>query len=247
MRSSILLGALAAVLLSGCGRLNPIPVGYDLVRLGPAADTIVAAGEALGGVKAWRGNGANTMALVTTYDDAGEKYVNVQSQVIDAVGGHIAATAKTNTGRWRASYTSGGFFWLSNAKALDGMSSPEMEQTLATILHRFAGPFNIVAGRERAGEPEQVWLEGKTLVRVPVAGQDEPLTYYFDAATGLLQMVTAGADEPGRDGTVTFYTYQMLPSGLTVPRHIRVVRIGRHVLVGPTPVIDVEFAEVRMD
>ena len=61
----------------------------------------------------------------------------------------------------------------------------------------------------------------------------------------MLKLVTAHADAPGKDGTVTLYTYRMNPNGMAFPAHLAVMKIGRHVLVGERPVLEVDFHRVE--
>ena len=60
-----------------------------------------------------------------------------------------------------------------------------------------------------------------------------------------MRLVTAGADAPGGKGTVTVYSYRMLPNGMAFPMRISVMKIGEHVLIGDEPVLEVDYREVN--
>jgi hypothetical protein len=219
---------------------------YERYNLGEACQTVALSVEAMGGLSRWKGIGEiRTSALMTIYDDGGPAYVNRQQQRIDVHGDSIATRAETARGRWQATYSHGGSFSLSGAAALDQISPRKVRESLAIVLHRVRGPFNLIHKAEKPLLVKKVWANSQDMVRVGVTGGEEGVkAYYFDATDGLLRMVTAGTDSPGREGTVTLYTYQKLPDGIVFPSKIRVVRTGEHVLVGKTPVMEVEFSEV---
>ena len=82
--------------------------------------------------------------------------------------------------------------------------------------------------------------------QIGVTGDNsKAVAYYFEAATGILKYVTAGADSPGGDGTVTDYEYRSLENGAAFPSLIRINRIGQNVLLGEIPVFLVEISDVR--
>lgn len=235
---------LVGLVLCGC---RPVGVkAYERYKLGEARETVAASVEAMGGLSVWKRIGEiRTSALMTIYDDGGRAYVNRQQQRIDVNGNSIVAKARTARGRWRATYRHGGRFSLSGAAALDQISPRKVRELLAIVLHRVRGPFNLIHNAEKPLTVKKVWANSQDMVRVGVTGGEAGIkAYYFDAADGLLRMVTAGTDIPGREGTVTLYTYQRLPDGIVFPSKIRVVRTGEHVLVGKIPVMEVEFSEV---
>lgn len=118
---------------------------------------------------------------------------------------------------------------------------------MALLLHRLVGPLNLLRGQENVGAVTNVLADGQDLVRVGVTGdRTMAIAYYFDPHGGL-KMVAGGSERPGRQGTVTLYTYQILPNGLVFPKKISLVRTGRHVLVGPSPVMEVEYSDVVTD
>ena len=121
-----------------------------------------------------------------------------------------------------------------------------MGLVLPTLLHRLRGPYNLVNG-ERPRTPQDTRVGGLPVVRVGVTGDNRnAVAYYFGPITGILKFVSAGADAPGGNGTITSYEYHSLPNGTTFPTLIRVNHIGRHVLLGETPIFQVEISNVKV-
>jgi len=236
-------GLLCLAVLCGCAggvRVEGGPEGLDAGR-------VVEAGiDCMGGRRAWRAAGDIIAdVVVTVYDEAGRPYSNRHRQRIDVTGGTIVATARTPQGRWTARAhdsrcrLSG---WSGEAATEARISS-----ALAMLSHRIRGPLNLLGAGERPGQARRMRVGGVDVIRVGVAGEtSNALAYYFDAGDGMLRFVTAGADEPGGDGTVTLYEYAILPGGLAFPKRICVVTVGRHVLIGARPVLVAEFAAVEV-
>ena len=239
----LLLGAFA---VPGC-RGDRIQA-YSGYELGPARETVAASVETMGGLARWKRVGKiRADALVTIYDEQGQAHVNRQRHVIDIHGGVITATARTARGRWKATLRRGGRFTLRRAAALDRITPAQLREVLTILLHRVGGPLNLLGKTERVKSAEDIYLGGRSLVRVAVTGGAAMASaYYFETPGGLLHMVTAGADTPTRKGTVTLYDYQMLPNGLIFPKKIRVFQTGQHVLIGRMPVMEVEYCDVRI-
>ena len=239
----LLLGAFA---VPGC-RGDRIQA-YSGYELGPARETVAASVETMGGLARWKQVGKiRADALVTIYDEQGQAHVNRQRHVIDIHGGVITATAQTARGRWKATLRRGGRFTLRRAAALDRITPAQLREVLTILLHRVGGPLNLLGKTERVKSAEDIYLGGRSLVRVAVTGEAAMASaYYFETPGGLLHMVTAGADTPTRQGTVTLYDYQMLPNGLIFPKKIRVFQMGQHVLIGRMPVMEVEYCDVRI-
>jgi len=240
------MGAFAA---AGCNGLGSARDPYGSYKLGPARNTIAAAIDAIGGVDAWKHvTTVHASALVTAYDEKGTAHVDRQQHVIDLRGGKIAALGVAARGTWTADVRDDGTGSVSaSGFAMDGESERRIIGSLSRLAHHVRGPLNFLYGRERGRAPEQVKIGGNELVRVGVDGDNRrAIAYYFDPRSGMLRMMTSGADSPGKDGTVTLYTYEMLPDGIGLPTRIRVVRIGRHVLVGEQPVMEVEYSNVRV-
>ncbi len=242
----ILIGGL---LLAGCQ-------GEDLQltaqpKLTTSNSTVKLGIQAMGGLETWKNiDKASADALVTFYNEQGQPYVNRQAHVINVHGRVIRAIGETSKGEWQARYSpETGWLWNRNTFAikggakLDEITPGRLEGALTTLLHRVRGPLNLVGGDEMPGNSEKVWLNSQDLVRVPVENGSVK-AYYFGLISGLLQMVTEGGDEPGQPGTVTLYTYQILPNGVVFPKTIRVVEIGRHVLVSQAPILEVEYSNV---
>jgi len=204
--------------------------------------------EATGGLKAWRKAGSiHADAVVTIYDDAGTAMVNRHEQVIDLRRGKLWASARVPDGTWSARTDDRGHVHFD----ADGAAVPEALKSrllgsLGTMLHRLRGPMNLCGYGEMPRETSEVRVDGRDLIRVAAAGgRADVKAYYFDAGTHLLQFVTAGADKPGQDGTVTVYDYEKFPNGLAIPTRLAVVKIGENVLVGDQPVLEVRYSNVR--
>jgi len=241
-----LLGGLVA---GGCnlaaGRRDP----YGSYKLGPARNTIAAAVDAIGGVDAWKHvTTIHASAMVTVYDEHGTAHVDRQQHAIDLRGGKIASRGVAARGTWTADVRDDGTGSVSaSGFAMDDESERRIIGSLSPLAHHVRGPLNFLYGRERGRAAEQVKIGENELVRVGVDGDNRrAIAYYFDPLSGMLRMMTSDADSPGKDGTVTLYTYEMLPDGIGLPTRIRVVRIGRHVLLGEQPVMEVEYSNVRV-
>ncbi len=232
------------VMITGCQSSGL--KAYDRYRLGSARDIIALSTESIGGIETWRKvHQVRAETLLTVYDEAGQAYVNRQVHLIDINGGKITAEAQTARGHWRARYHRSGRFSLRGAEALDQITAAQLRKILGIILHRVAGPLNLLGRTERPRNPENLWRNSKDLVRVVVTGDNtHAIAYYFDANTGLLQMLTSGTDTPGHEGTVSLYEYQMLPNGVVFPKKIRIVRTGEHILVSNRLLMEMEFSDV---
>ena len=242
-------GVLGILLVAGC-ELNGSRDPYAGYELGPARDAVAASVEAIGGLNAWRKvSTVRATAVVTLYDQAGTAYVDRQEHEIDLGAGRIVALGMAGRGSWRAeAYEDGRGGVTVSGAPMPAAAQKRLIEALSRLARRTGGPMNLLAGGERVRTARPVNVGGHDLVRVGVDGDNQRATaYYFTREGGLLRMVTEGADSPGKDGTVTQYTYKVLPNGLAFPARIRVVRIGRHVLVGSRPVMDVEFSNVRIN
>ncbi len=243
---------LGGAMLAGCNSSGLR--AYDRYELGPAREIVASSTEAIGGIAFWRSVGkVRTNVLMTIYDDQGQAYVNRQQQTINIRGGKITAEARASGSLWKAKYSRSGRFSLSGAEALDRITPQQLRQALSIVLHRVGGPLNLLGRAEQPRSAEKVYLDAQEFVRVAVTGDESnAVAYYFDPASGLLQMIASGTDRPGRPGTVSLYTYQKLPDeklpdDMFFPAKIRVVRTGEHVLIGQVPVMEIEFSDVRID
>ena len=246
LRSSIVVITVTSMVV-GCGAHGL--QAYKKYDLGPAESTIASAVESSGGLDAWRKVGQiRATALMTVYDRDGRAYVNRQKHDIDINSGRISVEATTARKAWRATYRRGGGFSLSGSQALDRMTPDELREVMAVLLHRLGGPMNLLYKDERPKDVDRLTLDGKDMVRVSVTGkQPHPVAYYFDATGGGLEMVSGGSEKPNQDGTVTIYTYQILPGGLVFPKKLSVVHTGDHVLVGRSKVMEVEYSDVQVN
>ena len=234
---------LAVSCLAAAGCADP----YADCKLGPARDVVAASVDGMGGLSRWRSiSRIRATAVVSIYDDSGTAMVNEQRHVIDPKRNAIRASACTAEGSWTASADGdGGSKFHSNGFSPSSEVKSAITGALQTILHRDRGPVNICLGDEKPLSVERVRIEGKELIRVGVTGGNADIrAYYFDAQSNVLSMVTAGADEPGGDGTVTFYTWHMCAGGKAFPSKISVVKIGKNVLVGDQPVLEVNYSKV---
>ncbi len=239
----ILIGGL---LVAGCGGTGA--GGYEQYELGAGRQTVEAAIESVGGLDAWaKVSSVRTDAIFVLRTPDGESYVNRQNVSIDINTGRITSEARTGRGRWKASYKRGGKFSLRNSAALDRITAEQLRELMSLLLHRATGPFNLLEEQERITATEKVFIDGKDLIHAKVAGDTSMAAgYYFSAERGLLEMVTAGADAPGGDGTVTIYTYGNTSEQIVFPEKIEVFRIGEITLVGETPVTTIEFSNVEI-
>ncbi len=220
---------------------------YARFKLGPAKPVVSKCVEAMGGLKTWRSmKPIAAVALVTMYDSDGKALVNEQQQVIDVFGNSIRAVVRLPGGTWSATVGgSGPATFEATGAGVSAEMSARLIHALRLTLHRARGAFNLLGQAERATAAEPARVAGADLVRVPVVGgRAGTRAYYFDPGSRMLKYLTAGADAPGGEGTVTIYTYQLIPSGAAFPEKISVVRIGDHVLIGDQPVLEVEYRQV---
>jgi hypothetical protein len=228
---------------------------YDEYELGASRDTVASAVESMGGLELWEdGQWILADAVVTVYsNDNGEAYVNRQQISLQPLAGRIEATATTPAGRWKAVYERDGRWMLEGGDALRAISPIRLRSTLATMLHRISGPLNLLYGVDEAGETGEAWVEDMDLARVEITrplatGPQAPArAYYFLEESPTLKLLTAGSDRPGRSGTTSVYTYQMLPNGVIFPSSIRVVKIGQHALLTDEPVLEIRLSNVRFE
>ncbi|HET6429765.1 MAG TPA: hypothetical protein VFJ30_15220 [Phycisphaerae bacterium] len=229
---------------AGCTGLT----GFGGGKASVGNETVRGSMDAAGGLKAWRSAGAvRADAIVTVYDDDGVAAVNRHEQVIRLHRGRLWASARVPEGQWSARADARGNvrFNAGGADLPAGLKGRLLE-SLGTMLHRLRGPMNLCGYGETPGESQPVRVDGMDLVRVSATGGAADVkAYYFDAATGVLRLVTAGADRPGADGTVTVYDYEKFPNGMAMPTRLSVVKIGEHVLVGDQPVLEIQYSNVR--
>lgn len=235
----------AGLLLAGC---NADP--YTKCNLGPAGPVVRASIENIGGLAKWNCvDKIHATAVVAFYQDNGQADLDRLCVTMDYKAGTIEVTGQSPTGAWSACVSEAGLCKTQNAPRPAAVICRE----LLMMMHRTAGPLNLAICREQAANVCNAKIEGVAVVRVGVisrCGRPAPCAYYFDATTSMLRFITAGADEPGKTGTITVYTpresYMMLPNGLVFPRSFRVVKIGQNVLLSDKPVMEVEFSDVSV-
>jgi len=232
---------------AGCSGLAGA-LGFGGRKTIPANETVKHAVEAVGGLKAWRSAGTiRADAVVTLYDEAGVAAVNRHEQRINLHRGRLWASARVPEGQWSAGTDDWGNVRFDAGGAdLPAALKGRLLASLGTMLHRLRGPMNLCGYGETPGPGRPVRVDGVDLVRVAAAGGHADVkAYYFDAGSRRLRFVTAGADRPGEDGTVTVYDYETFPNGMAMPARLSVVKIGEHVLLGDQPVLQVRYSNVR--
>jgi hypothetical protein len=239
--------ATCGLILAGC------EASHDRVfrELGSAGPIVVASIRNLGwGLPLRQGaRDVRFSAIVTTWNEEGKSFADRQEMTADLVDGRIVSRGLGPRGGWTVTATlpRGGGKGDVAVEAQPGVEADavrkRMGPTLLTLLHRLRGAYNLVDS-ERGRDGRQASVAGRDLVHVGV-NSPQAAGYYFDAGNGMLQFVTAGADAPGRDGTVTVYQYAALPDGAAFPKTVQIVKIGKHVLVGQTPVAMFEITNVK--
>lgn len=220
------------------------------VRQAPSSKVVATSMDVIGGLARWKDVGrVHATAVVTIYDDAGKGTVNEQRQVIDIHRNVIHASAMMPQGQWNATVPATGKAPLkTSGSALTKAERDRLIRSLRIILHRVQGPLNLSMHNEKPGKPASVVIGGKKFIRLAVTGGNSDIkAYYFDPQTYVLEMVTAGADKPGGKGTVTLYSWKLLPNGLAFPERISVMKIGSEVLIGNTPVLEVNYLNVQTE
>ncbi len=217
-------------------------------QLGPSSEIVSASIENLGWGKVFGGSlgSVSFTAIVTTYDKDGQKYTDRQQMVVDLGTDVITAKGATPLGTWTATARQGSPISVNAEPGVDaGLVERRMGMVLPVLLHRLRGPYNLHGGAEVARSEQKANVSGMPVVRVGVTGDNTmAVAYYFGAATGILKYVTAGADAPGGNGTVTSFEYRSIANGATFPCLIKVNRIGKNVLLGEIPIFQVEISDV---
>lgn len=239
------LAVAAAAALAGCAS----PEEIQPVRATPAGGEVEAAVQAIGGRQAWaKVENVRAGALVSMYARNGEAIVTRQWQTFDPVRGTLVAQGVSPGGPWRVRVSRDGTSeCLGRFFEVNPSYRKLFTELLALLLHRVRGPLNFVFGTETPRARSEVVIDRIPLIRTVVAGKDRGAgACFFDPATRLLRFVTAGGEQPGQDGTVTEYTYEMLPNGMAFPSLIRVVMIGKTQFRGGQVLLEVEFSSVRI-
>ncbi|MBI5723815.1 MAG: hypothetical protein HZA50_07655 [Planctomycetes bacterium] len=251
MKSRIAIMSAAAFCLVYAGCNGTAPATMPVVKVPGALVTVTpevnAAVGAIGGLDAWtRINRFQANLVLTVWNADGKALVNRFRLVVNLRDSRLTAVTSTSTGQWSVSVTPSG-----GTVSGDGYTAGEdfgklLLAGFQAILHDVGGPLNL-AYREQAGQAQQVQISGNKFVRIPVAGAaSRAIAYYCDPVAMTLIWMTAGADEPGQDGTVSVYTYGMLPNGMFFPSSIRCVKIGQYALIGKTLVFEADFSDVNL-
>jgi hypothetical protein len=231
-----------SLLVTGC---HPT---YDQAQLGPSRPTVQASVNSMGGLEAWNGvQEVRATALITTYDQ-GQPTIDRATLRLTLLPRKLQAAAPAGEGLWRATISQDG---KCDFRTVGYTATPQERQricqALAVLLNRMPGALNLVQTPQRVTGVTYLTVLDQKLVRVAVKDRtSDTKAYYFEQASKVLRFVTAGADKPGGEGTVTLYEYQRLPGGLSFPKSLRVVHLGTDVLIGDKPVLDAEFTNLKL-
>jgi len=239
---------LAGVLiLAGCGgSMGFLKPGGDDSQADALVDKSL---DAIGSQAAWSKVGSiDCWAIVTSYDEAGLAALTRLKLTIYPGPRKISTVIQTSDGPVSVTADESGiirsmFFPLK----LDGEVAQRLDRELAMILYHVLGPLNLIDGTEVPGSVSNVQVAGEDLIRLSVdGGSPGRAAYYFKGQERLLRLVTVGGDEKGSQGTAAIYDYINLPDGLSVPRRIRIVKIGQTSIIGDQPVLVVELTDVSV-
>lgn len=244
--------ALTLILLAACsftiGCSNPDL--YARHNLSQARTVVEASINDIGGLQNWQHVAAiHATAVVAFYQDNGQADIDRLSVVMNFQKGTICVTGQSSQGIWTGTVDQAGSCQVQGTTR----SAAEICRELRMLLHRSAGQLNLVSGRERAQTfSTAAKIEGIDVVRTgAVDNHGQPLAYYFDTTTCMLRFITAGADQPGKDGNIAIYppreSYYTLPCGVLFPKSFRVMKIGQNVLLSDKPVMEVEFSNVTVE
>lgn len=219
-------------------------------QLGPAKDVVTRSIDTMGGLSAWRNvDQVYASAVVAIRDSSGVSRVERLKLTMMFSRGEILAEGVSPQGEWAALAKRDG---RCSVKGPAPMDKATLGPMLAVILHRVAGPLNLVLDDEKVLDAGPSRQGGFAVNRVSVKDSfDRRYAYYFDTSTSLLRYLTAGDETPAGQGTVTVYggpeSYITLPGGLLLAKQFRVNRVGQNVLVGETPVLEVNLSDVRRE
>ncbi len=254
MRAMAVLTMVAACFLSACGPAEdssvtpPVTSMLSLdAQLAKAPKIVQRSVTAIGGVKAWQPiRRIEAKVLLSDYQGTAKPYVNrfdVRMVLSPALKGYSLDARAATPGRDIHVRVGPGVKVKSFHPDQNDQLRRSISKAFEIILARVTGPWNILPVDDNV-KASRVKILGEDLIRVP-AGDGSRGAYYFQPDNGLLKYRSWGADTPGADGTVTIYTYMMMPNGLAFPRKIQVVKVGKHVLVGTEKIIEADFSEAK--
>ncbi len=233
-------------LLAGCQSNNTIdPAAVDLGQAGPVVRRSL---EAAGGERPLHEiTGLSADVALMVPQESGAVYLLPHRLEADLLSARLKASGRTPKGGWQAVVDpQGQYRLLSYGLSKVGLERELLGRTLGLVLHRLRGPLNLLE-MERPLSAERALVGGVDVIRVGVQGPPEEAgAYYFDADSGLLRFVTAGADEPGGAGTVTIYEYSQVADGRMFPQRLRAVKIGRLVLIGDEAVWEADLSNISL-
>lgn len=212
----------------------------------PARQTVQRALQAIGGYQAWsRLSRLDAYAVISTFHPETGQYVLPGQLRIDLQQQALTAWGTTARGPWqimvdlagRRDHTGRGILPDQQEKVVDA---------LATALHRYYGPLNLLTPGQRPTQTGPRTVGGVRTIRLAVPENPrQTQAYYLAEQTNLLRFVSAGADIPGEPGTVTTYRYQQIDQ-LQLPDLLEGREIGRHVLLGNQPVWRVVLSNIQL-
>ncbi len=238
-------------ILAGCGgSLASSMPGGDNIQTNTLVDKSI---DAIGGAAAWsKVNAIDCWAIVTSYDEAGLATLSRLKLSIYPGPRKISTVIETSDGPVNVTADESGLVKSKIKTRIFGDKlAPEVSQRLnrelPIILYHVLGPLNLADETETPGNVSNVQIAGEDLIRMSVSGgSDGGDAYYFKGQGGLLRLVTLGAGEKGSQATAALYDYMKLPDGLSVPRRIKIAKIGRTSIIGDQTVLDIELSDVSI-
>ncbi len=246
-RSSVWMGV-AAVLAglawtAGCEKPAPDP------DVQAARSALQRGQDASGTVQQWRrAVPVRSVVLVSFYEPDGAANIRRMEIRVNPLAGEMTAWGITPLGPWQLSVRQkddGTFDMLYEGP--DDDASGWLPRAMAMLLHRIRGPLNVLRGPEQTVSvgPADVGGIDEALTRVGVdasASAARTQAYYFDAKSNRLRLITTHADTPGQEGLVSEIEFAESPDLPTLPRQIRIHRIGEFALIGPEKVLEATFS-----
>lgn len=234
-------------ILAGCGgSMASIMPGGDDSQAKALVDKSL---DAIGSQAAWSKVGSiDCWAIVTSYDETGLATLTRLKLTIYPGPRKISTVIQTSDGSVGVTADESGIIRsMFSRDKLDADLAQRLDRELAMILYHVLGPLNLIDGTEVPGSVSNVQVAGEDVIRLSVDGSSPGgAAYYFKGPEGILRFVTFGADEKGSQGTAAIYDYINLPDGLSVPRRIRIVKIGQTSIIGDQPVLVVELTDVSV-
>ena len=244
--TSLVCLAVVSILVGCGGSMAVLAQGGDDAQASALVDKSL---DAIGGQAAWsKVDSIDCWALVTSYDETNLAELSRRKLTIYPGPRKISTVIDTNEGPVRITADESGIMRsMFFRDKLEPDVADRLGRELAMILYHVLGPLNLTDSTEVPGGVSNAQIAGQDVIRLSVdGGSGGGAAYYFQGQTGYLRFVTFGADEKGSQGTAAIYDYMKLNEGLSVPRRIRIVKIGRTSIIGDQPVLDVELTDVSV-